>query len=429
MKRWIIFPMLLLVGIVVTSGQAQTEAFFLGHISGVGGRALSMGSAYLAVSDDYSATMWNPAGLTQLRRMELFASMSNLQYQNESALGDVKSTDKTTKTKLNSIGFAFPVPTYRGSLVFAVGYNKVRNFDSGFSLGLYNGYYGVNQDYTEIEEGGLSNWVFAGAMEVTENLSIGATMNIWRGNDDYYLNFYEEDVDNSYLYDNYSYDQQILTKYSAVNFKLGALYKFARFFRFAATVATPVSMNAEEDWKEVTTQVEDADSPNEDFLDDQSGSWDYGIKFPFVFSAGAAVTLLPNIVVSGDVEYTDWSQTRYTKEPPVGDRFSENLDFKQNYAATTTYRLGAEFTVPLINAQLRAGAIRIPSPLKDATSQQDRNYYTIGGGLLLDKQVKVDVAYVHGWWEKAESSLSEELDPLNEKITFDTIFATLSVRF
>ncbi|MFZ5517597.1 MAG: OmpP1/FadL family transporter [Candidatus Zhuqueibacterota bacterium] len=429
MKKWIIFPILLLVGLVVTSAQAQTEAFFLGHITGVGGRALSMGSAYLAVSDDYSATLWNPAGLTQLRRMELFASMSNLKYLNESTLGEVKNSDKTTKTKLNSIGFAFPVPTYRGSLVFAVGYNRVRNFDSGFSLGLYNSYYGVNQEFTEIEEGGLNNWVFAGAMEVTENLSIGASMNIWRGNDDYYLNFYEEDIDDAYYYDNYSYDQQILTKYNAVNFKLGALYRFARFFRFAATVATPVSMNAEEDWEELTSQVEDADSPDEDYLNDQSGSWDYGIKFPFVFSAGAAVTLLPNIVVSGDVEYTDWSQTRYTKEPPVGDRFSENLDFKQNYAATTTYRVGAEFTVPLINAQLRAGAIRIPSPLKDATSQQDRNYYTVGGGLLLDKQVKIDVAYIHGWWEKAESSLSEGLDPLNEKITFDTVFATLSVRF
>jgi len=429
MKKWIILKMLLLVLLVATSAQAQSEAFFLGHISGVGGRALSMGSAYLAISDDYSATMWNPAGLTQLRRMELFTSISHMQYLNDATLGEINNTDKTTKTKLNSVGFAFPVPTYRGSLVFAVGYNKVRNFDSGFSLGLFNEYLAVKQAFTEIEEGGLSNWVFAGAMEVTENLSIGASMNLWRGNDDYYLNFYEEDINDNYYYDYYEYDQQVLTKYNAVNFKLGALYKFTRFFSFAATVVTPISMEAKEDWAEVIEQIEDADSPEDDYYYDASDSWDYGIKFPFVFSAGAAVTLLPNIVVSGDVEYTDWAQTRYTSEPPVGDKFDENLDFKQNFAATTTFRLGAEFTVPFINTQLRAGAIRIPSPFKDATSKQDRNYYTLGCGILLDKQVKIDVAYVHGWWEKGESYLTDELDPVSEKITFDKFFTTLSVRF
>lgn len=429
MKKWISIKILLVVVFLVPSLYAQSEAFFLGHISGVGGRALSMGSAYLAISDDYSATMWNPAGLTQLRRMELFTSISHLQYVNDISLGELNNTDKTTKTKLNSVGFAFPVPTYRGSLVFAVGYNKVRNFDSGFSLSLFNNYFSVNQDYTEIEEGGLSNWVFSGAMEITPNLSIGASMNLWRGNDDYYLKFYEEDVDNVYYYDNYTYDQQILTKYNAVNFKLGALYKFARFFRFAATISTPVSLKAKEDWAEMIEQIEDADSPEKDYYYEASEAWDYGIKFPFVFSAGAAVTLLPNIVVSGDVEYTDWAQTRYTSEPPVGDQFGENIDFKQNFEATATFRLGAEFTVPFINTQLRAGAIRIPSPLKDATSDQDRDFYTLGAGILLDKQVKIDVAYVHGEWDKPESVLSEGLDPVSEQITFDKVFTTLSVRF
>ncbi len=431
MKKWIIVNIFILCLFIVPKNYGQTEAFFLGHGSGVGGRALSMGSAYLALSDDYSATLWNPAGLTQLRRMELFTSMSHLQYNNEASYLDNSNTDLTTKTKLNSIGFAFPIPTYRGSLVFAIGYNKVRNFDAGFSFDWFNDSSddSVQQTFTEIEEGSLNNWVFAGAMEFTKNLSIGAALNLWRGTDDYHFNLFDQDIQNKYSYNHFTYDQQITTRYQAVNFKLGALYKFTRFIRFAATIETPVSLDAKEDWRESSEQIEDEDSPYEDYEDAESGSWDYGIKSPFVFSAGAAFTLLPNIVLSADVEYSDWSQTRYTSEPAVGEEFQENINFKQDFTATTTYRLGGEFTVPLINTQIRAGAIRQPSPLKLTTSKSDRNYITLGGGILLDKQVKIDFAWVHGWWVREGSYLSEDLPSVDEKINIDKFFATMSIRF
>ncbi len=429
MKKWIVINLILLCLIIVPKSHAQSEAFFLGDASGVGGRALSMGSAYLAISDDYSATLWNPAGLTQLRRMEFFTSMSHLKYENQARFNSISSTDNTTKTRLNSIGFAFPIPTYQGSLVFAIGYNQVRSFDAGFSFAnYYVDTVGV-QSYTEIEEGGLNNWVFAGALEVTKNLSLGAAINLWRGKDDYTYNYFENDIDNLWTLNNYNYIQQIITKYQAVNFKLAALYKFGGILRFGATIATPVSLDAKEDWTQQEEQTGDSDYPDATYSESESGSWDYGLKSPFVFAAGAAFTLLPNIVLSADVEYNDWSQTRYTSQPPVGDEFHKNIDFKQDYEATTTYRVGGEFTVPLINTQLRAGLIRQPSPLITASSKADRNYLTVGGGILLDKQVKVDFAWVHGWWERDGSYFSPELSSVNEKINIDKFFATMSIRF
>ncbi len=430
MKKCIIINLILLSLIIVPKNYAQNEVFFLGHASGVGGRALSMGSAYLAISDDYSATLWNPAGLTQLRRMEFFTSMSHLLYQDQASFNDISNSDKTTKTRLNSIGFAFPIPTYQGSLVFAAGYNQVRSFDTGFSFtDFYVDALGAKQSYIELEEGGLNNWVFAGALELTKDLSIGAAINIWRGKDNYHFNFSEEDSLNIYYYDSFTSDQQIKTTYSAVNFKAGFLYKLGDLGRFAATLATPVSLDAKEKWSESSQQIEDDDSPYADSMYTSSGYWDYGLKSPFVFAAGAAFTLLPNIVLSADVEYNDWSQTRYTSQPPVGDEFHKNIDFKQDYRSTVTYRLGGELTVPLINAQLRAGLIRQPSPLINASSKADRNYLTAGGGILLDKQVKFDIAWVHGWWEREGSYLSPELPSIDEKISIDKFFATISIRF
>lgn len=45
---------------------------------GAGGRSLGMGRAYIAISDDASATYWNPAGLTQLNQKELMGLQATL---------------------------------------------------------------------------------------------------------------------------------------------------------------------------------------------------------------------------------------------------------------------------------------------------------------------------------------------------------------
>ena len=43
-----------------------------------GARSLGMGKAFFSISDDASATYWNPAGLVQLDRKEVMALHTNL---------------------------------------------------------------------------------------------------------------------------------------------------------------------------------------------------------------------------------------------------------------------------------------------------------------------------------------------------------------
>ncbi len=38
-------------------------------ITGIGARAIGLGGAFVSVADDASAVYWNPAGLTQLKKM------------------------------------------------------------------------------------------------------------------------------------------------------------------------------------------------------------------------------------------------------------------------------------------------------------------------------------------------------------------------
>lgn len=437
--KLIIFSIIILF-VTFKNGVSQTEVFFLGHQFGVGARAQSMGGAFIAVADDYTATYWNPAGLSQIRRMELLGAMSHFMMENKASYANQSMLDETNATKVNAFGFVFPYPVYRGSLVFAIGYNRVRSFDSGFT---YEGYFDANTDsandrsLTDIEDGSLRNWTFSGAMEISPHLSLGASLNLWRGNDDYqWIDKYDSELNPIYsetdFIDDYIYKASINTKYTGLNFKFGVLYRLGILGRIGTTIETPLKLNAKEEWSESTHYFDNYNPEYADYHEyyDDNGRSDYGLQSPFKFAAGGAFTLFPNLIVSGDIEYADWSQMKYTTDPPFADstKGDANIEIKKNYQATTQIRLGAEFTMPLLNLQLRAGFFNQQSPLKIASSDANRKYLTAGVGMLLDKQVKLDVTWLKGWWED-ESYLISNTIPLVEKVEINKFLATLAFRF
>jgi tetratricopeptide (TPR) repeat protein len=94
---------------LATSAFAQaggTPGAFLNY--GVGGRAMAMGGAYYAISDDASAAYWNPAGLSQLQRKEITTMQATLFQQ----------------TKLTYISMAYPT---KGGSTFALSMTQLAN--------------------------------------------------------------------------------------------------------------------------------------------------------------------------------------------------------------------------------------------------------------------------------------------------------------
>lgn len=79
-----------------SNGQPGAFLFY-----GVGGRALAMGGAYYAISDDATAAYWNPAGLANLQRKELSTMQATL----------------FASTKLTYFSYAHPL---KGGSTFAV---------------------------------------------------------------------------------------------------------------------------------------------------------------------------------------------------------------------------------------------------------------------------------------------------------------------
>ena len=66
---------LILLTTGVSADEGSYAAEFLSH--GVGARALGMGSAFVAVADDATATYWNPAGLTKVKNHSFAAMYSD----------------------------------------------------------------------------------------------------------------------------------------------------------------------------------------------------------------------------------------------------------------------------------------------------------------------------------------------------------------
>ncbi len=426
------FLMTLLVAFLVCGAAAQTfepTVFQIGEAVNVSARASGMGGAYQAVAEDYGATYSNPAGLAQIRHMEFFATLSHAMGKDQASAYGYQMTSEASFTRLGSIGLVIPVPTYRGSLVFAGGYNRVRSFDGQFdfawTLALPDGQ--VQQSWNELEGGGLNNWVLSGAVDMSPNLSLGASLNFWTGRDDYQLTFREKDHLDKYTFDAFEKDDNIDTRFSGTNFRLGGLYRVGRVLRVAATMSTPLTLTGKEDWAYVDTETFD-DGKRE--VNSGSGTFEYRISSPFAFGFGAAASVAW-LTIAGDVLYQDWSQIRFKSDPPVRGwtKGEANLAIQRTYRATTQLHLGGELTIPGLDTQLRAGYALIPSPFKGAPSTHDRQYVTFGLGFLLDKQLKLDLAWVRGKWEQTTGALSEDLGRVDEQVTNNTVFATVGVRF
>jgi hypothetical protein len=164
---------------------------------------------------------WNPAGLGQMRRLEITGGLTSNNYSNSAVFfGNTLEANNST-TALDNLGFVFPFPTVKGSLVFAFGYNRISDFTSALS---YNGFNdrssiipslyranadidvpynvaledsagrtliqkNVNQQGDVRESGSLGQWAFTGAMEIEEDLFLGISLNVLTGSYKYVRNF------------------------------------------------------------------------------------------------------------------------------------------------------------------------------------------------------------------------------------------------
>jgi len=428
---------------------------------GVGARSLGMGGAYTGVADDYSATFWNPAGLAQIKRMELMGGLSTLSYQNSSTFLGTSSSFSNSSTNLNNIGFVYPLPTIRGSLAFAIGYNRVNDFTTALSFDAFNpnssiiptlynkdpeqdiayqlwlndslGHTpiqkNVNQRGNVLEGGGLNNWSFAGAIDIAKDLSIGLTLNILSGTYTYDRDFIEEDSRGFYQTHPWDFNQLKLHNtingdISGVGAKFGLLYGLKDIARLGATIKTPSLYTVKENYSTDGSSLFDN---GDKFYYKLSGSDQYDVVTPWVFGAGVSVSFY-GFTVSGDVDYTDYTQLEFKNAN--SDVMALNTDIKQVLRSVPSLRVGGEYTIPDINVRLRAGYAYLQSPYAEdkGISERQYKYWTVGIGFLVSETLMIDGAYARGSFSTYRVQY-DQTSRTDEKVTTDRFLFTLSYRF
>ncbi|MFH1852968.1 MAG: hypothetical protein ABIA75_11555 [Candidatus Neomarinimicrobiota bacterium] len=440
----------------VTAQTANDAIHILGKEISFGARALAMGGAYSGLADDYTAIYWNPAGLAYLKNPEFSAELSHFSQRNQALFTGITTDDNQAYTRLRSFGIAWPLPTYSGSAVLAIGYNRIADYDdnlafSGFSE-ISNGIgfdittaddqtanylfdENIYQQERVFSDGGLGQWSLGGAMAFSPALMGGATISVISGREKYNQHYYQEDNDNTYAaypadFHSYEINRYLKTTVSGLELKLGGSLRLGRLLRIGGAAGLPVRFAVKEVYFEDDLLIFDDgyEDPTEN-----TGKWEYAIRAPFYFDGGVAFTSR-YLTLAASARYRDWSQTEFVvqddqlQQEDYRDYISENYELRGNYRATTEYHLGGELRLPIVNTALRGGYARYPEKSTVVVNPRNKEVYTLGVSLQLDRNLRIDVTGLSGNWSRDSR---DSLTPAgtSENITVSNLLVGLAYTF
>ena len=396
-------------------GMAQVQETAIGNTFGVGARTMGMGGASLGLADDFTALYWNPAGMAQIQKFEFFSSLShNYAAIDTYFTGDEKTAATHSQMRLNSLGIVYPFQTRRGGWAIGFGYNRPQNFDEkiaiqGIDPSSGTDFSGLAVDETTLNRGGIGIWSFGTSVYISKNVLLGGALDFWQGSSLYELDSEAKDILNvdSDL-SHFRYDDAIDREYSGVGARVGLLAHLTDNVSVGLNFVAPVDLSVDEHWYQYTKAVYD---DGEETSDSVSGVQAFDIERPLEIGAGVAVKALNRrLILAADVQFTDWTQTRYAPAP-ADDVPADN--FEEYYASSLQLRVGAEYRIPVIETYIRLGYFRDADPFQDPLKDPDivdaRDYITAGIGKIFEESLKLDVGYMlKGRAERTTDGLAVE---------------------
>lgn len=418
---------------------------------GTNARAAAMGFAHTAVVEDGSSLLYNPAGLAQVRRLEFGAGLLHARQDRAAGFdppsGASEAETDVSATQLSHLTIAYPYPTYRGSLVLGFGYQRVNSLKSDYLrsgplIEQEGGRPGLFELEAFSEDGAVNYWTFGVAGDFSSRVSLGASLSYIQGRTEQTFDvgrFRQRgavlDVEGSDAVFRSTEERDAdLSGYTGSLGLLGHLSEMAR-------VGVNVDLPRRFEFKGLLrTRLEDQEK-----FDIARTSFSDLITLPISITGGLAVTP-PNLLLAADLRLTDWTQIDF--EGAIRSR-----DRRYAYRSTADIRLGVEYQLPATATRLRVGYSREPLPYRlmpgeitfnfvpddntagttddtsyftrlypEARLTSDRRFLTLGFGTLIDESLMIDVAWVHGLFEREAAGFTE-------KWTTDRIFATTTFRF
>ncbi len=436
----------------------QVEEITAGNFFGYGARQMAMGGAGIMAIDG-AALFYNPANLARIPRIEFNFGLSNQKYTNKSSVRPIRkevdysgavpqdstlsprfdgylpslnsAENSKTNTRINSAIITIPYPTYRGSMVVSIGMTRGVSFDRLFKLNHIDT--SATGDIIALgnvfQSGALTQWGAGIGIDLSPKIAFGGALYLYTGKHNYNWEYALDSLDLL----SYQAEDLIVDTYLGYNLKMGLSIRINHAIALGMAVETPLTLNIEEEYNgfEIINNS----------LFSYSDYTEYEVKKPFVLSGGVSAQF-NNTTLMADFDYTDWSQLEYSDNVNM-EIFNDNI--RSYYIEVVRVRLGGEYVFPELGLSARAGYFRDPLPIKDSFINRNRSGFTLGLGLLIDQVMTIDLAYVHGSYERNSdfiyASEYDETDPENpiltgthnlivdEEISYNRLFLTAAYRF
>ncbi len=434
------------------------------------GKNLAMGNAALAVGTDYGGVLINPATLGLLESEVNFGFYFS-SYENNSNYFNTKLNAKETSTEINELSLIYKIPTSRGSLVFGIGYNKLKDFNSitefeGFNSGSNSMIqdltshnsdltdslmlsHGVDETYingnlfqkgTLVESGNLENLSFSAATEIAKDLYVGGSLNFIGGTFANDRNYAETDLYNVYdenlqidpddsrtvdfveftTHDNYKWD------ISGFNLKGGFVYDYSGMFTIGGSIESSTNyLINEEYFVECSSYFQN----NYGFdVTPHVSTLKYEITTPMKVSFGGSLKV-PFVILFTSVDLIDYSDMEFSADLDRATIVEINEGIRQNLDFAPIYHFGLASTIPFLDLRVKAGTMLISSPYKDKSMQSDKEYITFGLGFFSHGPVKLDFATAYGSWKETVDIYGNGEARVKKNVEDYYLMATMKFKF
>lgn len=442
-------------------------------------RFLGMGNAAGSISNDMVSGLFNPAGIALLRKGEIdFGFNSNSFSNSVTFFNNVKDANNVS-SRWNQVGIVLPVPTSRGSLTFALGYNVTNDFNGVLSFNGFN--YGNNsmiqdlansnddiaynlalsyplydknnkylKDTTRISgnlnqrgdiksNGKIATWYLTSGIEIDKDVFLGGSINILNGEFYRVKDYFEEDTkdiySNNFLLDpiepksadfqSFYLRDRIDWDITGYDFKLGILSKLNDNFNLGLSVRFPRVFSI----KEIYSSYANSVFKNSTWIDaPQESKIEYDITTPYEYT-GSISYKDKNYLIAIDAKLKDYASAEFSFGFDKYVRMDKNKEINDLLRTVVNINLGAENYFPSFGLTIRAGFMYKPSPFKNDPKEYDKKYLTAGIGYRLSKKLNLDVAYAYGWWKDIGDNYGSNLSRTYQDITVGNLLTTLKYYF
>ena len=492
MKRIIIIVGLVIFSIQIMFSQSDVDALRYARTTfGGTARYMAMAGSFGALGADFSTISSNPAGLGLYKKSEFSVSPGFWIGKTKSNYNGSEFDDSEHNFNLSNIGIVFassPAKKNESSILkhfqFAIGHNRINNFNNRMLMQGYNNKNSVIHTYVDNASGinyediendlygiyaydlnpAWSTWLidtlpgytdmYSGAVPEGAGVLQRKEIESWGSMNEFSLAFganladkvylgaafafptiryyeisrYTEIDENDDIYDfrELSIYDDLQTTGSGFNMKFGMIVRATNWFRFGGAIHSPTWYNNMKDYwfSEYRSEFDNNDVYH---ATSPSGNYDYSLETPWKATGSVSFVLWRLALISADYEYINYAESRLRGRDY--NFYEENLQIRNKYSETHNIRLGSELR--LGHFALRGGMGYYMSPFADDINDGDKIFYTGGFGFR-DKNFFIDLAYVRSVsYEDYYFYGSENVnfEPVRNKYITNNLLLTLGFRY